>query len=259
MNIGRQWTDRLRIWAEQFPKHYYRKYAAIPVSYFTTMDHIPFETATQGQYAPGTVGMKWGKKWEYGWFRAHISIPEELAGKRVVFTLNTAEEMLVWVNGQEAGAIDKKHRYITLSRCAQAGQTYEIYAECYAGHGVRNEGAGPVAWGEATVPEPPECQVTVKQSHFGVWNEELFQVAMDYLTLFSLVQKLPPKSLFSSPEAIVLFGGLARAKEFLLPPMEEAMNANVLPLWRGKVKIVFSQLKESDAAILGASALAWEL
>lgn len=64
---------------------------------------------------------------------------------------------------------------------------------------------------------------------------------------------------FSSPEAIVLFGGLARAKEFLLPPMENAMNENVLPLWRNKVKIVFSQLKESDAAILGASALAWEL
>ena len=64
---------------------------------------------------------------------------------------------------------------------------------------------------------------------------------------------------FSSPEAIVLFGGLARAKEFLVGPIEEAMNANVLPLWRNKVKIVFSQLKESDAAILGASALAWEL
>lgn len=64
---------------------------------------------------------------------------------------------------------------------------------------------------------------------------------------------------FSAPEAIVLFGGLARAKEYLLGPVEEAMNANLLPLWRGKVKIVFSQLKESDAAILGASALAWEL
>ena len=64
---------------------------------------------------------------------------------------------------------------------------------------------------------------------------------------------------FSAPEAIVLFGGLARAKEFLLGPIEEAMNANLLPLWRNKVKIVFSQLKESDAAILGASALAWEL
>ncbi|MCR5243682.1 MAG: ROK family protein, partial [Bacteroidales bacterium] len=57
---------------------------------------------------------------------------------------------------------------------------------------------------------------------------------------------------FSAPEAIVLFGGLARAKEFLREPIEKSMNANVLPLWRGKVKLVFSQLKESDAAILGA-------
>ncbi len=64
---------------------------------------------------------------------------------------------------------------------------------------------------------------------------------------------------FSAPEAIVLFGGLARSKEFLLEPMETAMNENVLNLWKNKVKIVFSQLKESDAAILGASALAWEL
>ena len=64
---------------------------------------------------------------------------------------------------------------------------------------------------------------------------------------------------FSSPEAIVLFGGLARAKEFLTEPIMEAMNANVLPLWKNKIKLVYSQLKESDAAILGASALAWEL
>jgi glucokinase len=64
---------------------------------------------------------------------------------------------------------------------------------------------------------------------------------------------------FSAPEAIVLFGGLARAKEFLTAPIQKAMDDNVLSLWKGKVKLVFSQLKESDAAILGASALAWEL
>ena len=62
---------------------------------------------------------------------------------------------------------------------------------------------------------------------------------------------------FSAPEAIVLFGGLARSKEFLEKPILEAMNANVLSLWRNKVKLLFSALKESDAAILGASALAW--
>ena len=64
---------------------------------------------------------------------------------------------------------------------------------------------------------------------------------------------------FSAPEAIVLFGGLARAREFLEEPIRKSMDENVIPLWRGKVKLVFSQLKESDAAILGASALAWEL
>jgi len=64
---------------------------------------------------------------------------------------------------------------------------------------------------------------------------------------------------FSAPEAIVLFGGLARSKEFLYEPMLKAMNENVLKIWQNKVKIIFSSLKESDAAILGASALAWEL
>lgn len=64
---------------------------------------------------------------------------------------------------------------------------------------------------------------------------------------------------FSAPEAIVLFGGLARSKEFLTEPILEAMNGNVLAIWRDKVKLVYSSLKESDAAILGASALAWEL
>lgn len=74
-----------------------------------------------------------------------------------------------------------------------------------------------------------------------------------------LGEKLADFIAFSAPEAIVLFGGLARAKEFLYEPILNAMNENVLPLWRGKVDLLFSQLKESDAAILGASALAWEL
>ena len=64
---------------------------------------------------------------------------------------------------------------------------------------------------------------------------------------------------FSAPEAIVLFGGLAHAREFLTEPILEAMNENVLPLWKDKVKLMYSSLSDSDAAILGASALAWNL
>lgn len=64
---------------------------------------------------------------------------------------------------------------------------------------------------------------------------------------------------FSAPEAIVLFGGLARAGEFLYEPIVKSMNDSVLPIWKDKVKVLFSSLSESDAAILGASALAWNL
>ena len=99
-------------------------------------------------------------------------------------------------------------------------------------------------------------------------SKDVYEAAKDgdalALKIFEFTGKILGRSFadfiaFSAPEAIVLFGGLARAKEFLLKPIEDAMNANVLPLWKGKVKIVFSQLKESDAAILGASALGWEL
>jgi glucokinase len=64
---------------------------------------------------------------------------------------------------------------------------------------------------------------------------------------------------FSAPEAIILFGGLTRAGDLIKKPVVEAMERNLLTLWKGKIKVKFSELKESDAAILGASALAWEL
>lgn len=65
--------------------------------------------------------------------------------------------------------------------------------------------------------------------------------------------------MFSSPEAIILFGGLTRAGDMILKPTYEHMEANLLPIFKNKVKLIFSELKEADAAILGASALVWEL
>lgn len=62
---------------------------------------------------------------------------------------------------------------------------------------------------------------------------------------------------FSAPEAIIIFGGLMEAGDLLLNPIREAFEENVLAIWKGKVKIMRSGLRASDAAILGASALAW--
>lgn len=64
---------------------------------------------------------------------------------------------------------------------------------------------------------------------------------------------------FSSPEAIILFGGLAKSGDLLMEPIKRAMDKNMLKVFAGKTKLLISQLKESDAAVLGASALGWEI
>jgi glucokinase len=64
--------------------------------------------------------------------------------------------------------------------------------------------------------------------------------------------------MFSSPQAIILFGGVIKAGDLLMQPTREHMEKNLLPIFQNKVKLIFSELKEADAAILGASALVWE-
>ncbi|MFN8290498.1 MAG: ROK family protein [Chitinophagaceae bacterium] len=64
--------------------------------------------------------------------------------------------------------------------------------------------------------------------------------------------------MFSSPEAIILFGGLTKAGDLILNPTRKAMEDNLIQIFKNKVKLMFSELKEADAAILGASALVWD-
>ncbi|HLP04863.1 MAG TPA: ROK family protein [Paludibacter sp.] len=101
-----------------------------------------------------------------------------------------------------------------------------------------------------------------------ITSKDVFDAAMDgdeiAQEIFAYTGKILGQSLadfvaFSAPEAIVLFGGLSKAGDLIMKPIRENMEANLLPLWRGKIKLLFSELKEADAAILGASALAWEL
>lgn len=63
---------------------------------------------------------------------------------------------------------------------------------------------------------------------------------------------------FSSPAAFILFGGLAKSGDLLLKPLRESMDRNMMSIFKGKAKVMLSELKEADAAVLGASALGWE-
>jgi glucokinase len=63
---------------------------------------------------------------------------------------------------------------------------------------------------------------------------------------------------FSSPKAIFLFGGLAKAGDLLFKPVREYVDKNIQPIFRGTVDILPSGLPDSNAAVLGAAALAYK-
>ena len=63
---------------------------------------------------------------------------------------------------------------------------------------------------------------------------------------------------FSSPEAYIFFGGLCKAGDLIMKPIEESYNRAVMPIYRGKAKFLVSGLMNANAAVLGASALVWD-
>ena len=64
---------------------------------------------------------------------------------------------------------------------------------------------------------------------------------------------------FCSPEAYVFFGGLTKAGNLIMDPIKEAYEANVQNIFKGKAKMLISQLDDAQAAVLGAAALAWKM
>ncbi|HOK50491.1 MAG TPA: ROK family protein [Bacteroidales bacterium] len=72
-----------------------------------------------------------------------------------------------------------------------------------------------------------------------------------------LGQKLADAVAFTSPEAIFIFGGLAKAGDLLLAPTRKYFEESLLPVYRNKIKILLSEMTEVNAAVLGAGALAW--
>ncbi len=64
-------------------------------------------------------------------------------------------------------------------------------------------------------------------------------------------------ALFNSPEAFVFFGGLTKAGEHIMAPIRKAYDEDILNIYRGQAKLLVSSLNGSEAAVLGASALAW--
>ncbi len=101
-------------------------------------------------------------------------------------------------------------------------------------------------------------QITSKDVYDAAVNgDKLAKDIFDY-TGTILGEAFCDMMVFSSPAAFILFGGLAKSGELLLKPLRTAMERNMMTCFKGKAKVMLSELKEADAAVLGASALGWE-
>jgi len=103
----------------------------------------------------------------------------------------------------------------------------------------------------------PPAELTAKKIAAAAAEKDPVAVkAMDF-TAEKLAFGIYNAIVFSSPEAVFLFGGLANAGEMLFEPVRKYVEMNVQPIFRGTVKILPSGIPESNAAVLGAAALIW--
>lgn len=244
MKLGRQWDERLKIWDEAFVENLYRELGELSLSGFTTKAQLTWQQASKQAVKPFPCGTAWGTKWEYGWFRTQVTVPESAAGERLMLHLGAGPEMLVFVNGKERGSIDRQHNMVELTAEAVPGEKFDILAEVYAGHGIRPENGGLYARNAVPVPEPPKYQCIVGKSHFGVWQEDIFQCYADYHTLYELWKTMSDCELRTMKigEALQQFTYIAdfeaeepersrsilRADE-LLKPLLESKNGDTVP------------------------------
>src|SRR4030042_4315044 len=201
MSLTKEWLNRITHWDSTLWQICYEPLATLELTGFVTQKQLSAEQASNHKFRPMPKGTLWGAKWQYGWFKTEITLPEVAAGKRIVLYMNPAAkspedgECLVWANGEIIGSFGWARREITLTRYGIPGDKFSILTEAYAGHGPMVEGGGPIRYGQESVPEVINPQVTVGESSFGIWREQLYQLALDFTTLFELQKCLDPASL----------------------------------------------------------------
>lgn len=240
-----EWRARIERWRDELMRHIYRPLGLVELAGFVTRDRLSTAQALQGRFKPMPPGTRWGAKWEYGWFKGRVTLPPEARGKRIVLRPDVGAESAVYVNGKAAGAVDARHREITLARRGASGKTYDVLIEGYAGHGPHVTSVGPAPLGHAVIPEPAPTQATVGESTFGIWEEEAYQLTLDVYTLLELRDHLDPNSLrvaeidaglrdfttivdFEVPREEML--ETVRAARARLRPLLECVNGSTAPV-----------------------------
>ncbi len=111
---------------------------------------------------------------------------------------------------------------------------------------------------ETSLSKIPNEKITAWNVYEAAMQNDALAKKAFLFTAEILGQTLADAVAYTSPSAIILFGGLAKSGDLLLQPLKHFMEENLLQIYKNKVKILLSNLPESDAAVLGAAALIWK-
>ena len=215
--LSPEYHDRIRHWLRTLKDDFYLPLGPIAFEAWRTDKELSYEEAMAQRYTPAAPGYTWGNQWDYCWFRGSFTLPAAAQGKRIVLGIRPGGESTLFVNGAEFGTyrapwIEEPHHYLVdncVTRSGEAGKTYEIVMETYAGHFYPEalDGGcctGPVLPGAYEPPEDHDSRRTLGESTFGIWNEDAYQLYMDAMTLWKLLGTLDPASLRASRVADAL-------------------------------------------------------
>ncbi|MCD6519196.1 MAG: hypothetical protein J7M05_04660, partial [Anaerolineae bacterium] len=99
MALTIEWRNRIDNWRNELLRLLYRPLGEIRWEGFITKEQLSAQEAATRTFQPMPPGTRWGAKWEYGWFKTQISLPQEAAGKRIVLKADVGGESAVYING----------------------------------------------------------------------------------------------------------------------------------------------------------------
>lgn len=205
--MTKEWESRISMWINVLKNRLYTPVQELRFSCFTTDEYLTCRQAARQEGRAIREGDRWGKEWQYGWFKSRVTLGDWAAGQRVVLDLNFGGEATLFVNGEAFGTrradwVSERYHFLVdnwLEKTQAENETVELLAEVYAGHDrppeVGEATAGPVQKGWNWQHNTQEGRAVMGHCTCGIWNEEAYHLLLEVQVLHDIWKNEQPDAL----------------------------------------------------------------